>query len=126
MAKKIVLVDDSPTLRASARFYLSDAGFEINEAEDGLKGLELLRKMEEQQHFPSLIITDINMPHMNGIHFITEVKKTKLRYIPILVLTTEGHEKTKQEGRKAGAAGWLMKPFKPEQLIRIVKKFTGN
>ena len=70
-----------------------------------------------------MIISDINMPIMDGITFITEVKKTPLKYTPILVLTTESQEEMKMKGKKAGASGWLVKPFKPEQLVYVTKKF---
>jgi two-component system chemotaxis response regulator CheY len=70
-----------------------------------------------------MIISDINMPIMDGITFIHEVKKTPFKYTPILVLTTESQEEMKMKGKKAGASGWLVKPFKPEQLVYVTKKF---
>ena len=126
MANKILIVDDSPTMRTSVRFFLAQAGYEVAEAKDGIDGLERLGEMQQTGDLPALIIADINMPRMNGIEFIREVKKTPLRFVPILVLTTEGEESRKQEGRAAGAAGWLVKPFQPEQLVWVVKKFVRN
>jgi two-component system chemotaxis response regulator CheY len=79
--------------------------------------------MNEGKHV-AMIISDINMPVMDGIAFIKEVKKTPFKYTPILVLTTESQEDKKMEGKKAGASGWLVKPFKPEQLINVTKKFV--
>ena len=70
-----------------------------------------------------MIITDINMPNMDGISFIQEVKKTAHRFVPILVLTTESQDSKKTEGKAAGASGWLVKPFKPDQLLAVVAKF---
>lgn len=119
---KILIVDDSSTLRASVEFTLTDNGYDVLQAEDGQKGLEVLNTCKENEI--AMIITDINMPNMNGITMIKEIKKTSFRYIPILVMTTEAEESKKSEGKKAGASGWLIKPFKPDQLIGVVSRFV--
>jgi two-component system, chemotaxis family, chemotaxis protein CheY len=120
---KILIVDDSSTLRASVEFTLSQAGFQVLQAEDGAAGLGVIKQHEGKEAEIGMIITDINMPNMDGITFIKEVKKTGFRFVPILVLTTESQETMKMEGKAAGAAGWLVKPFKPEQLTAVVSKF---
>jgi two-component system chemotaxis response regulator CheY len=125
MSNKVVLiVDDSATLRMSVEMTLKPAGYDIIQAVNGKDGLKVLTSLDEQGKLPDMIISDINMPIMGGIEFIKEVKKTKFRYLPILVLTTEREEGKKQEGRQAGASGWLVKPFQPQTLITVVKKFT--
>ncbi len=124
MSKVILVVDDSATLRMSVEMTLEPAGFEVVHACNGQEGLDRLKEMEEQDTMPAMAIVDINMPVMDGITFIREVKKTSFRYLPLLVLTTEQAEDKKQEGKKAGASGWLVKPFKPETLLAVVRKFT--
>lgn len=124
MSKVILVVDDSATLRMSVDMTLTPAGFEVLHARDGQEGLDQLINLQKQQTAPAMIISDINMPVMDGITFIKEVKKTPLRYLPILVLTTEQEDSKKLEGKNAGAAGWLVKPFKPETLLAVVRKFT--
>ncbi|OEU76967.1 MAG: two-component system response regulator [Desulfuromonadales bacterium C00003093] len=124
MEKNILIVDDSPTMRASLSFCLTNAGYTVFEAVDGKDGLAKLREVEAQEKLPALIIADINMPKMDGITFITEVKQTDWKFIPILVLTTESQDEQKMRGRSAGAAGWLLKPFRPEELLWVVKKFV--
>lgn len=120
----VLIVDDSRTVRASVEYTLKRQNIEVASAEDGQDGLDVLKKLEEKGKKPDMIISDINMPNMNGIEFIKNVKaKSNFRFIPILVLTTESQTQMKEKGKKAGAAGWLVKPFKPEQLISVVKKF---
>ncbi len=125
MSNKVVLVvDDSATLRMSVEMTLKPEGYDIVQAINGKEGLKALEAMDAQGKAPDMIISDINMPVMGGIEFIKEVKKTKFRYLPILVLTTEREESKKMEGKQAGASGWLVKPFQPPTLISVVKKFT--
>jgi two-component system chemotaxis response regulator CheY len=120
--KLILAVDDSRTVRASLKYTLTKNNYQVEVAEDGQDGLEVLQSLKTK---PAMIISDINMPQMDGITFIKEVKKNnKFKYIPVLVLTTESQQSKKMEGKKAGAAGWLVKPFKPEQLLGVVKKFV--
>lgn len=123
MKKKILIVDDSSTLRASVEFTLSDADFGVLQAEEGVAALEILQGLGEKKEELGMIITDINMPKMDGISFIKEVKKTDFKFVPILVLTTESQDSKKMEGKAAGASGWLVKPFKPEQLLAVISKF---
>jgi len=123
MKKKILVVDDSATLRASVNYTLREAGFETIEAVNGVDGLEKLNQAMKNGEQIGMIISDINMPVMDGITCIHEVKKTPFKYTPILVLTTESQEEMKMKGKKAGASGWLVKPFKPEQLVYVTKKF---
>lgn len=123
MKSKILVVDDSATLRASVNYTLKEAGFETINAVNGADGLEKLNQAMKSGETIGMIISDINMPIMDGITFITEVKKTPFKYTPILVLTTESQEEMKMKGKKAGASGWLVKPFKPEQLVYVTKKF---
>ncbi|HNR50293.1 MAG: response regulator [Bacteriovoracaceae bacterium] len=123
MMKKILVVDDSATLRASVNYTLKEAGFETINAVNGADGLEKLNQAMKSGEHIGMIISDINMPVMDGITFIREVKKTPFKYTPILVLTTESQEEMKIRGKKAGASGWLVKPFKPEQLVYVTKKF---
>lgn len=121
--KKILIVDDSAALRASVGFTLSEQGYEVLQAEDGNGGLEILTGMAGKESELGMIITDINMPNMDGVSLIREVKKTSFKFTPILVLTTESQDGKKMEGKEAGASGWLVKPFKPEQLTAVVSKF---
>jgi len=123
MKKKILVVDDSATLRASVNYTLKSAGFETINAVNGADGLEKLTQAHKQGDQIGMIISDINMPVMDGITFIKEVKKTPFKFLPILVLTTESQEEMKLKGKQAGASGWLVKPFKPEQLVYVTKKF---
>ena len=125
MGKLIFAVDDSKTVRASLKYTLEKNGYEVMLAEDGAEGVKALEEMKKQGQKPAMIITDINMPQMDGITFIKEVKQmSTFKFIPILVLTTESQEAKKMEGKKAGATGWLVKPFKPEQLINVVQKLV--
>jgi two-component system, chemotaxis family, chemotaxis protein CheY len=124
MQRHILFVDDSPTMRASVTFCLRNAGYLVTEAENGLDALDKLQQMRDGGQPPALILTDVNMPEMDGITFITNVKKGPSRFVPVLVLTTEGEKAMIERGRSAGASGWLLKPFQPEQLLWAVKKLV--
>ena len=125
MDRLIFVVDDSRTVRASVEYTLQKAGYTVKSAKDGKEGLSLLNELLSQGEKPSMIITDINMPEMNGIDFLHNVKKDpKLKFIPVLVLTTESEEEMKMKGKEEGAAGWLVKPFNPDQLVGVVRKFV--
>jgi two-component system, chemotaxis family, chemotaxis protein CheY len=124
MQRHILFVDDSPTMRASVTFCLRNAGYLVTEAENGLDALDKLQQMWDGGQPPALILTDVNMPEMDGITFITKVKKGPSRFVPVLVLTTEGEKAMIERGRSAGASGWLLKPFQPEQLLWAVKKLV--
>ena len=122
MEKLILFVDDSPTMRSSVSFCLRNAGYRVTGAEDGQDGLVKLQSIKDEGESVALIITDINMPKMDGIAFILKVKETEFKFVPILVLTTEAEKSMIKKGRAAGASGWLLKPFQPEQLLWAVKK----
>ncbi len=118
MSKRIMTVDDSATVRQMLAFTLQDAGYEVVEAADGAEALEKLGR--EPVH---MLITDLNMPKLDGIDLIRQVRKNPAnRFMPIIMLTTESQETKKQEGKSAGATGWIVKPFKPEQLLAVVRK----
>lgn len=125
MKKNILIVDDSPTLRASVNFVLTGSGYNVLQAEDGIAGLEKLEEVRKNKERINLIISDINMPKMNGIEFLKAVKdkKSLSRFIPVIILTTEREESLKRKGREYGAAGWMTKPFKPDLLLSVIKKF---
>lgn len=116
--KKVLTVDDSRTIREMVAFTLRGAGYEVYEAENGVKGIEMLQK-----EAIDLVIADINMPEMDGITMIRTIRgDNQFKKMPILVLTTEGDERRKNEGREAGATGWIVKPFAPDRLVEVVRK----
>lgn len=126
MSATILIVDDSAVMRASVSHTLKSAGFNVLEAHDGKHGLEVLKGVVEKGDRPSMILVDVNMPVMDGITFITHVKRTSCKFVPILVLTTESEDSKKQAGKDAGASGWLVKPFQPDQLLSVVRKLTRS
>jgi two-component system chemotaxis response regulator CheY len=118
MAKRILTIDDSKTMRDMLLVTLKRAGYEVVQAEDGQDGLNKL-----EANGADVIITDINMPVMDGITFIKACRaKSGYASTPILTLTTESSDQKKAEGRAAGATGWSVKPFNPEKLLRVVEK----
>lgn len=120
-SKKILAVDDSISIRKSISFILGQENYDVTEAEDGADGLK--KAMSDKF---GLIITDINMPNMDGIQFIKELRNTsEYKFTPIIVLTTENQDSKMQEGRAAGATGWIVKPFSSDKLIAVVKKILG-
>ncbi|MBI5593628.1 MAG: response regulator [Deltaproteobacteria bacterium] len=121
MSKVIMTVDDSASVRQMIGFTLRDAGYEVIEAVDGK---DALSKVNDQTL--NMVITDLNMPNMDGIGLIRALRAIpSCKFIPIIMLTTESQAEKKQEGKAAGATGWIVKPFKPEQLIAVVKKVLG-
>jgi len=124
VGKTVLIVDDSQVFRTSMKFFLERAGLSVVEAVDGVDGLRVLGTLDSSGIRPSMILTDINMPRMDGITFVKEVKKTAHRFTPILVLTTESQNESKMAGKAAGATGWLVKPFDEKQLIDVVRKFV--
>ena len=121
MSIKVLAVDDSRTMRDMLRIALSDAGFDVTLAEDGVDGLDVLAGIA-----PQVIVTDINMPNMDGFGFIENVRKTKKdRATPILVLTTECAEELKMRAKNAGATGWIVKPFDKDKLISAIKRVAA-
>jgi two-component system chemotaxis response regulator CheY len=119
--KNIVVIDDSPTIRTSVQFALKKLGHTIKQAENGLKGLEVVDEIKSSGEEIVMVVVDVNMPEMDGISFIKEYRK-KEKFTPILVLTTESEEGKMKEGKEAGASGWMVKPFKPNDLISVVQK----
>ena len=121
MAKQILTVDDSPSIRQMVAFTLRSAGHQAMEAGEGNSGLTLAKG----KNF-DLIITDINMPGMDGFALTQALRALpQYRSTPILVLTTEASEAMKQKGRAAGATGWLVKPFDPNKLLEVVRRVLG-
>ena len=119
MAKTIMIVDDSSTMLMSLRNSLEIAGFKVLEATDGSVALKTLQGGAR----PDLIITDINMPIMGGIEFISKARALAgFRFIPILALTTESQQGKRDEAKKLGATGWLLKPVSGTDLNKIIKQ----
>lgn len=122
MGKAALTVDDSKTMREMVTFTLKGAGFEVEEAEDGE---DAIGKAEGKTF--DVIITDLNMPKMNGIELIKALRaKPEFKFTPILMLTTEADDSKKSEGKSAGATGWIVKPFNPEKLLQVVNKVCGG
>lgn len=118
MAKTIMIVDDSASLREVVTIALESGGYEVVQAVDGADALAKL-----QGGRVNLVICDVNMPVMDGITFVKEAKKLdQYRFMPILMLTTESRESRKEEGQRAGAKAWVVKPFRPDQILNAVAK----
>ena len=118
MKKKILTVDDSPSVRQVVSFTLREAGYDVVEASNGQDALNKVKV-----NSVDMVVTDLNMPVMDGIELIRNLRlDARHRFIPIIMLTTESQESKKLEGKKAGATGWIVKPFKPDQLIGVTSK----
>jgi two-component system chemotaxis response regulator CheY len=116
----ILTVDDSPSIRQMIKVALGPLGHTVIEAGDGAQGLEKAKSSR-----PNLVITDLNMPVMNGLELIKALRATPaLTGLPIVFLTTESSEAAKQQAKQAGATGWITKPFKQEQLLAVVNKLV--
>jgi two-component system chemotaxis response regulator CheY len=121
MSKKIMTVDDSASVRQMVTFTLKGAGYEVTEAQDGQDAINKLNGTPVQ-----MVITDLNMPNMNGLDLIKALRaKPAFKFVPIVFLTTESQGDKKDAAKAAGATGWIVKPFKPEQLLAVVKKVLG-
>ncbi len=124
MGKSIMIIDDSASVRQMVAFFLQDKGYDVIEAMDGKDALGKLDGGEI-----GLIVSDVNMPVMNGIEFVKTLKGDgkylKYRFTPVVMLTTESGDSMKEEGKQAGIKAWLVKPFKPEDLLDAVKKLLG-
>jgi two-component system, chemotaxis family, chemotaxis protein CheY len=121
MAKTILTVDDSPSIRQMVSFTLKDAGYTVSEAVDGQDGLDKARAGSF-----NLVFTDQNMPRMDGLTLIKQLRALpQYKTVPILMLTTESSDAMKAQGRAAGATGWLVKPFDPQKLLEVVRKVIG-
>ena len=124
MPKTALIVDDSSSMRQMVSFTLKGAGFQVLEGGDGKDALGKLATAPGGK--VDLIITDLNMPVMDGLTFIKEVRtKAACKFTPILMLTTESGDNRKAEGKAAGATGWIVKPFHPEQLLKVIEKVLG-
>jgi len=121
MAKVIMTADDSASVRQMVSFTLKQGGYDVVEAVDGQDALTKLQSVRVD-----MLITDLNMPNLDGIGLIKGARALPAcKFIPIVMLSTESQDTKKQEGKAAGATGWIVKPFKPEQLIAVVKKVLG-
>jgi two-component system chemotaxis response regulator CheY len=119
MPKKMLIVDDSAAIRQSISFILRQEGYDTVEASDGLEALTMLGSVGALD----LIITDVNMPNLDGIGFIKKAREMQAyKFTPILVLTTESQGSKMNEGKEAGATGWIVKPFNADKLLGIVRK----
>jgi len=121
MAKTILAIDDSASIRQMVAFTLKSSGYEVVDAVDGMDGLDKAKAKSF-----NLILTDQNMPRMDGLTLIKNLRAMpQYKTVPILMLTTESSDAMKQQGRAVGATGWLVKPFDPQKLIEVVKKVIG-
>ncbi|PKU21380.1 response regulator [Telmatospirillum siberiense] len=122
MAKTVLTVDDSASMRQLVKLTLGGAGYTVVEATDGADGLDRARSAAVD-----LVVTDLNMPRMDGISLIKELRKLpSYKGVPILLLTTESDDDRKKEARAAGATGWITKPFNQDQLLGVVRKVLGS
>ena len=117
MPKTVIAVDDSMSIRETVKMVLGSAGYEVLSAEDGVAGLRLC-----EQRKADLVVTDLNMPNMDGITLIARLRALpQYKFTPLIMLTTESQEDKKVAGKKAGATGWVVKPFDPARLVAVVK-----
>ena len=115
---RILAVDDSPSMRDMVRIALTDAGYDVTQATDGQEALDIARNAAFD-----LVLSDVNMPRMNGIELIRALRaESAYKHTPILMLTTESSVERKREGKDAGATGWIVKPFDPEQLVATMQR----
>jgi two-component system chemotaxis response regulator CheY len=118
---KILAVDDSASMRQMVAFTLQGAGYDVVEASDGVEALAAADRSEFD-----LVLSDVNMPNMDGLSLVKELRqRPNFKFIPILMLTTESGGDKKMEGKQAGATGWIVKPFNPDQLLKTIKKVLG-
>jgi len=121
MNKTILAVDDSATMLQTISIVLQNEGYKVTTAKDGV---DALGKLKGGVRF-NVIITDVNMPNMDGLTLTKELRKlSQCKFTPIIVVTTESQTSKKEEGKAAGATGWIIKPFKPDQLLAVVKKVS--
>ena len=119
MSKTVLVVDDSVSMRHMVTFTLKGAGYEVVEAGGGKEAVAILNGGAK----PHLVITDLNMPNMDGIALIKEIRGMAAhKFTPVLMLTTESADGKKKEGQSAGATGWIVKPFNPDQMLATIKK----
>jgi len=124
VAKTILIVDDSASLRRVVKIALTGAGYEVIEAIDGLDGLAVLKAQSGRK--VHLIISDVNMPNMDGISFVLALKQLPSHmYTPVVMLTTESEAEKMRQGQAAGARAWVVKPFQPAQLLSAVARLVA-
>lgn len=122
MGKRVLVVDDSLTVRRGLQLVLEKAGYAVVSAADGEEALETLAK----EGGIDLVITDLNMPRLDGLELTRRIRSLPgYRLVPVLLLTTEAQVAKKEEGKQAGATGWIVKPFQPEQLLNLLQKLLG-
>jgi two-component system chemotaxis response regulator CheY len=122
MTASILTVDDSASIRMAVRMALSGAGYAVTEASDGAEGLAKLKAGGFD-----MVVTDLNMPNMDGLTMIRELRKLPgLAGVPVIFVTTESDDGLKAQAKAAGATGWLVKPFQPEQIVRVARKVLGR
>lgn len=119
--KYIMVIDDSPTVRMSVELAIKELGYPIQQAENGVDALDKIDEIKDNGNDIALCVVDVNMPQMNGITFIKEFRKGD-RFTPVIVLTTESEGEKMNEGKEAGASGWLVKPFQPTELTNVVTR----
>ncbi len=122
MAKQVIVIDDSETVRRQVSMVLAPAGYEVIEAGDGAEGAEQIKSNQGA----SLAICDINMPRLSGLDLLEKVRLQNQSHLPFIMLTTEGAPDLIERAVKLGAKGWIVKPFKPDLLLRTVKKLAGE
>ena len=117
-SQTILAVDDSASMRQMVRYTLEGAGYKVLQASDGVEALELAKN-----GVADLVLTDVNMPRMDGIELVRELRAlSTYKFVPMLVLTTESGQETKMRGKQAGATGWIVKPFNPDQLLATIAR----
>jgi len=117
-SQTILAVDDSASMRQMVRYTLEGAGYKVLQASDGVEALELAK-----HGVADLVLTDVNMPRMDGIELVRELRAlSTYKFVPMLVLTTESGQETKMRGKQAGATGWIVKPFNPDQLLATIAR----
>mgnify|MGYP000113652196 FL=1 len=122
MAKKIIVIDDSETVRQQIREAVTRAGYQVVEAEDGVAGLDTIRTHGDA----ALVLCDISMPRMGGLDLLEALRKTpRHATLPVVMVTTEGHGELIAKAKQFGAKGWMVKPFQPDMLVTLVKKIAG-
>jgi len=123
MSAKVLVVDDSRAIRQQVGTALAQAGYQVIEAEDGVQGLNTIGLQRDI----AMVICDVNMPNMNGLEMLAAVKSDSSNAaLPIFMLTTEGKADLIQQAKRNGAKGWIVKPFKPDQLVAAVRKIVGH
>ena len=123
MKRYILVIDDSSTIRVSVSMALKELGFPVMQAENGQDALDKIEEIKNAGDEIALCISDINMPVMNGIEFITEFRKTD-KFTPLIILSTENDKGIIQQGKSSGASGWIIKPFQTDDLLNVVRRFV--